>query len=223
MAGKLSTSLIVVLIAASVATSALAQSDPVVEEESASTDESSPFADEMFHFGVGLGSGLGLATGEPVVYGDDVDLEPGFAASPLQLYAEAGYVPIEHLHIVLSGQFQMVFLDSGIELVPRGRLSVRYNLIDRMPWRVGVQLGGGYGYQVHLVGLDDQVTRSDGTTQTIEDVDRTEEGPGHFGAGVHASYMFNEQLGIFADAFIMALFPQTSAHLDVNVGLYVGF
>jgi hypothetical protein len=223
MPGKISTSLIVVLIAASMASSALAQVEQAEEEEDTVADAHRSLADERFHVGAGLGTGVGIATGDPIVYGDDVKLEKGLAAAPPQIYAEFGYSPIEHLHVVLSGQFQMVFLDSGFELVPRGRLSVRYNLVDRLPWRIGLQVGGGYGYQVHFVRLNEEVTRSDGTTETIKDVDRTEEGPGHLGGGAQFSYMFNEQLGIFADVFVMGLFPQASAHLDLNIGLYVGF
>lgn len=175
------------------------------------------------HLGIGFGSGFGLATGDGVIYGDDTHTESGLAASPVQLYIEAGRTVVPNLEIVLSGQFQAVFLDSGLDLVPRVRIAARYQVLARDRWTIGVQAGGGYGYQVHYVKLDDQFINRDGDLESITETDRTEEGPGHLGAGAYFRFAFSDRLGLFVDTFIMGMFPQASVHLDANIGLDIRF
>lgn len=185
-------------------------------------DETEP-GPRRVQIGIGFGSGLGLATGDAEVYGDDVELTPGLAASPLQLYLEVGYRVLDRLQLVVSGQFQTVFLSDGLELVPRARLAARYDLVVKPRWRVAVQAGFGYGYQTHLVRLDDTITTRDGQRVRIEDTDRTKEGPAHVGAGAQFQYRFSERVGLFVDLFVMGMFPQASVHLDANLGVYFEF
>lgn len=194
-----------------------------VPQDDVEVESPAPSANRNTHVGIGFGSGFGLATGEGVVYGDDTSTESGFAASPVQLYLEAGRTLIPKLEVVLSGQFQAVFLDSGLELVPRFRIAARYQVLSRGRWSIDVQAGGGYGYQIHYVKLDDEFINQNGELETVTDTDRTREGPGHVGAGAYFRFAISDSLGVFIDTFVMGMFPQTSAHLDANIGLDIVF
>ncbi|TVQ95743.1 MAG: hypothetical protein EA398_17080 [Deltaproteobacteria bacterium] len=172
-------------------------------------------ADEVFHFTLGLGTGAGLATGDPRVYADQVNFNSGFAATPLHLYTEFGFSPRgSSFHVVPFLRLQTVFLDSSTEFLPLFGIKARYFLVDEMPVRISFDGGAGYGYVSHLVSLP-----IDGTTIN----DTTREGPIHIGGGPGLVFMFSEAMGMQANVYPMLLLGQFSFQLDLNVGLYFAF
>ncbi len=170
---------------------------------------------EIAHLSLGAGSGIGLATGDPNVYAEDVDLNPGLAPTPFHIGAELGFAPGRgSFHIVPFLRLQMVFLDTGIEPEPLFGLKLRYFFKDEAPLRVYAQGSVGYGEVSHLVLLREI---EDGTYDT------TNEGPIHVGGGIGMVYMVSDSVGIQADIHLMAMFSQFSLQGDLTAGLYLGF
>jgi hypothetical protein len=170
---------------------------------------------EIFHISLGVGTGIGLATGDPNVYADDVELNPGLAPTPFHIGAELGFAPGRgSFHIVPFLRLQMVFLDTGIEPEPLFGVKFRYFFKDEAPLRVYAQGSLGYGEVSHLVLLREI---EDGTYDT------TNEGPIHVGGGLGMVYMVSETVGIQADLHLMAMFSQFSLQGDLTAGMYLGF
>ncbi len=169
-------------------------------------------SDEVFHFGFGGGTGFGLATGDPNVYFETVQINPGFAVTPLHLGFELGWVPTRSLHLVPFLRTQLVILETGIEPLMLGGLKIRYFIRDEGPFRVHVGGGIGYGEVSHLVYL------------AAEDAyDTTNEGPFHIGAGLGLLYMFNGTVGLHNEFYTMVMFDQVSLQIDWTLGLYFAF
>ncbi len=170
---------------------------------------------ELFHLSLGVGSGIGLATGEPNVYYEEVDLNAGLAPTPLHLGFELGIAPTRGaFHIVPFARIQLVFLDSGVEIEPLFGIKARYFFRDDEKFRVYGQGGLGYGRVSHLV----QLTQIDEGTY-----DTTNEGPIHVGGGVGFIYMLSNNFGLQLDTYLMAMFPDFSIQLDGQLGIYLGF
>lgn len=169
-------------------------------------------SDEVFHFGLGGGTGFGLATAEPNVYFDTVQINPGFAVTPLHLGFELGWVPARSLHLVPFLRMQLVILETGIEPLALGGLKVRYFVRDEGPFRVHVGGGLGYGEVSHLVYLAEE-----------DAYDTTNEGPFHIGAGLGLLYMFNDTVGLHNEFYTMVMFDRVSLQIDWTLGLYFAF
>lgn len=170
---------------------------------------------EIAHLSLHGGTGLGLATGDPNVYYDDVELNPGLAPTPFHIGAELGIAPGRgSFHIVPFLRLQMVLLDTGMEPLPLFGVKARLFFKDGGALRIYGQGGIGYGEVSHLVRLD-QV--EEGTFDT------TNEGPFHIGGGLGMAYMFSQHIGVQADAYVMFLLPQVSVQLDVAAGPYIAF
>ncbi len=173
-------------------------------------------ADEIFHLSLGAGTGIGLATAEPNVYHDDIELNPGLAPTPIHIGVEAGFAPGRgSLHVVPFLRLQLVALDTGLDPLPLFGVKARYFFKDTLPLRVYAEGGLGYGDVSHLVLL--QQIEPAGTYDT------TNEGPFHMGAGFGLVYMFGETVGLQTDLYAMFLVDRISLHLDLTAGLYFGF
>jgi hypothetical protein len=170
---------------------------------------------EIAHLSLGVGSGIGLATGDPNVYAADIELNAGLAPTPFHIGAEVGFAPNRgSLHIVPFLRLQLVFLDTGIEPEPLFGVKVRYFFSDGANLRVYGQGSVGYGYVSHLVLLREI---EDGTYDT------TNEGPIHIGGGIGLVYMLSDTLGLQGDLHLMSMFGQFSLQADLTAGAYVAF
>jgi hypothetical protein len=180
------------------------------------TEEPAPSVSEIQHYfstAIGIGTGGGLASGAPLVFGSQVDLNPGIALTPLHFYFDALF----HLGFGIEFgpfiRFQTVLLQTKIEneLIIGGK--VKWLFANTEAYRMYASLGGGYGHVRHNVDL----------SPTIDFVDTTREGPGHGGAGFGFVYLFTPNVGFLIDVYSMVLFNQVSVQLDVNSGLYFSF
>ena len=170
---------------------------------------------EIAHLSLGAGTGIGLATGEPNVYAEDVELNPGLAPTPFHIGIEAGFAPNRgSLHIVPFLRLQMVFLDTGIEPEPLFGVKVRYFFKDGANLRVYGQGSVGYGDVSHLVLLREI---EEGTYDT------TNEGPVHIGGGIGLVYMLSDTFGLQGDLHLMSMFGQFSLQGDLTAGAYIAF
>jgi hypothetical protein len=170
------------------------------------------------HIALGPGTGVGLATSPPNVYGrpnasgQQVSLNPGLASSPFHLGIQVG-VPVSALvELIGYTRLQLVFLETGTQLEPLGGLKARYYPVFRDRVRFFIEGGVGGGDVSHLVYLAEQDT-----------YDTTNEGPVHVGFGTGGVFLFSDNVGIMPQAWLMALFPRFSAHLDVTLSLYFQF
>lgn len=162
---------------------------------------------------LGIGTGGGLASGEPLVMGNQVDLNPGIALTPLHFYFDALYHFGNGFEFGPFVRFQTVLLQNGIEpeVIVGGKF--KWYFEDLATTRMYVSVGGGYGYVRHTVDLN----------PTIDFVDTTQEGPGHAGVGFGVAYMFTDNIGLLNDFYTMVLFDQVSVQLDYNLGLLLAF
>jgi hypothetical protein len=158
------------------------------------------------------GTGVGLATGAPRVYADEVKINPGMAATPVHVHFELGGVASRSFHLVPFLRAQLVILETGIEPQLLAGLKARYFFADRGPLRAYAEGGLGYGNVSHLVYLADK-----------DAYDTTIEGPFHVGAGIGLLYMFNDTVGLQNQVYTMAMFDQFSFQLDYSLGLYFAF
>lgn len=170
---------------------------------------------EIGHLSLGFGTGIGLATAEPNVYAEDVELNPGLAPAPFHIGVEAGFAPGRgSLHIVPYLRLQLVFLDTGIAPEPLFGVKARYFFKDGDRLRVYAQGSLGYGDVSHLVLLREI---DEGTYDT------TNEGPVHIGGGIGLVHMLSDTFGLQGDLHLMAMFGRFSLHADVTAGPYIAF
>jgi hypothetical protein len=162
---------------------------------------------------LGVGTGGGLATGEPLVMGNDVDLNPGVALTPLHLYADVTFRLVEALELGPFLRLQTVLLQDGVEteFLVGGKLKWFFDDVGSP--RMYASLGAGYGYVRHTVDL----------SPTVDFVDTTREGPFHGGVGFGVAWLFTENVGLLGDVYAMVLFDEVSVQLDLNLGLYLAF
>ncbi len=168
---------------------------------------------EVIAIALGVGSGGGLATGEPLVMGGRVDLNPGVALTPLHFFADIGFYFADAFQFGPFLRLQTVLLENGVELeiIVGGKLKW-YFLLDG-PTRMYASFGGGWGHIRHTVDL----------SPTVEFVDTTREGPFHGGVGFGYAYFFTDNVGLLVDVYSMVLFDELSVQLDLNVGLLLSF
>ncbi|MBN1947393.1 MAG: hypothetical protein JW797_17110 [Bradymonadales bacterium] len=161
----------------------------------------------------GPGTGGGLATGEPVVMGSDVDLNPGVAITPLHFYLDATFALAGGFELGPFVRLQTVLLTDGVELETILGGKLKWFFTDGEPLRMYLSFGGGWGNVRHTVDLK----------PTVDFVDTTREGPYHGGIGFGIAYLFNKHVGLVADIYTMVLFDQVSVQLDLNAGILVSF
>jgi hypothetical protein len=176
------------------------------------TSASEP-AEHLVAVSVGVGTGGGLATAEPEIMGDEVDLNPGVAPTPLHIYVDAMFRFAETFEVGPFLRLQLVLLDDAVELEPLVGLKLKVFFDNEGPTRVYGSFGGGYGYVRHTVNL----------APTVEFIDTTREGPGHGGLGFGVTHHFSEHVGLLFDAWAMGLFDEVSVQLDLNLGLLLSF
>jgi hypothetical protein len=167
---------------------------------------------ESFSLGLGAGTGLGLATGSPNAFGDEVDLDPGFALTPTHLSADVGFRLSPKISLVPFLRLQVVTLESGVELEPIVGAKARFFVDTTAPVEFYTVAGVGYGNVRHFVYIADKET-----------YDTTTEGPMHVGAGFGMLYLFSDHFGLNLEGYAMALFGTFSAHVDATAQLYVRF
>lgn len=164
-------------------------------------------------FAIGAGTGGGLATGEPLVMGGRVDLNPGVAVTPLHLYADLGIYFADVFQFVPFLRLQLVLLENGVEVEPLVGAKLRWYFLAEAKTRMYASFGGGWGHVRHTVDLN----------PTVNFVDTTKEGPFHGGVGFGYVYMFAENVGVLVDIYTMVLFDEVSVQLDLNAGLLFSF
>jgi len=162
---------------------------------------------------LGVGTGGGLATGEPIVMRERVDLNPGIALTPLHFLAEIMFHVGGIVELGPWSRIQAVLLEDAVEIETIFGLKGKFYFQADAPTRLYGSVGAGYGYVRHTVDL----------APTVDFVDTTREGPFHAGAGVGIAHMFNNHVGILADFYFMVLFDTVSVQLDANLGLLLAF
>ena len=155
---------------------------------------------------IGAGSGLGVATGRPVL-NSSYNVNPGMAPAPFHLLAELTFHVTPMFSICGFARIQLV----ESEQLFGGK--VRFNLDDEPPFLFYLGVGGGYGEVRHTVDL----------SPALDFVDTTLEGPGHAGLDVGISYDITDHFSVVAGTYIMVLFDVFSVHIDLNVGVATWF
>lgn len=179
----------------------------------ATPDTGDKLIGDIVSFGLGVGTGGGLATGEPLVMRSRVDLNPGVALTPLHFFVDLSFYFADVFQFGPFLRLQTVLLQNGVEIetVVGGKLKWFFLADD--PTRMYASLGGGWGNVRHTVDL----------SPTIEFVDTTREGPFHGGVGFGFVHMFTDNVGFLVDVYTMVLFDQVSVQLDLNVGAVFSF
>jgi hypothetical protein len=162
---------------------------------------------------LGVGTGGGLATGEPIVMGDEVDLNPGMALTPLHFGFDVSFEVGGGLSMGPFMRLQTVLLADGVEFETILGAKIRWYFTDEVDERMYASFGAGYGSVRHTVDLK----------PTVEFVDTTREGPLHGGVGFGHTYFFSERVGLLNDIYAMVLFDQTSVQLDYTLSLIFRF
>ncbi|MCA9563527.1 MAG: hypothetical protein KC561_08560, partial [Myxococcales bacterium] len=160
--------------------------------------------DHLVSITLGAGSGVGLATGEPLVQGDNVDLNPGMAPTPLHVLIDLGFRFADVFELGPWARLQLVLLQDGIELEPLFGLKFKWLFATSESYRVFMSASAGYGHVRHTVDLG----------AAVDFVDTTQEGPFHVGAGLGYVLMFSDTVGLSTELFLMTLFDQVSVQLD---------
>ena len=184
-----------------------------------------PSRRQASRFGVmiGAGVGFGIPADNVVVYGDLASVQSGVAFAPPHLQLQARVLLVDRLHLVPVLRTQFTFLDSSVDVRPMGSLRLRYDVARSERLTGYLQAGGGYGYAVHLVPLDDIYVAPDGRRLLVEDRDRALAGRGHVGLGAGLDVGLSDRLGLVVDTWVMALFPEAALAIDLTLGLAVDF
>jgi hypothetical protein len=196
--------------------------------------------------GFGLGAGVGSASGHSecawnegpqpdgrnysgfCVHGRDAKttrLESGTGTSPLHLAPEIGYYLTARWALSIQGRFQVLTLvDKGAAERAAAALARVSYVFGDFALRPYVMAGAGGGWVRHRVNLGRVATLADDPAiQQRAIVDTVRAGPVLFTVGGGVRYQLSRHVGLQAELGLLAGMPETTVHLDLTVGVYLGF
>ncbi|MEO1271795.1 MAG: hypothetical protein AAFX99_27190 [Myxococcota bacterium] len=178
-------------------------------------DELKPDLERQYIFlQLGIGSGGGFATAEPVFH-PQIEIDPGLAPSPLLAMVEVGFLITPSLH--LSGFYRAQILERD----DLGGGKLKWWFDNEGDWTLYTGVGGGYGRVRHTVDLGDATC--DLPASGCGFVDTTREGPYHIGLAFGAAYNLSPNFAVVTDFYTMFLFPDISAHIDAVLALRASY
>ncbi len=169
----------------------------------------------FFMLSPGTGTGLVLESSTPLV-NPDSDVAPGVALAPLHLNVELGVQITNSLHLSATYRNQFVFLTDGLEIEPIFGGKLRWWFDNEGDFIMYTGVGGGFGNVRHLI----TVTLADGQGTFNDTINH---GPIHASAGFGFGYRATPNVALVFDIYPMVLFPDVSAHVDLNAGLRLSF